>query len=198
MLAPTPDRVQVTDRASVDAGVLSFDGADESYFYAQLGNPAGGSRPASPRERGEVWLRYPIDAVIEAPPHPGSEIEVNGAVFEVSEAASILSQGTRRIGYEMKVVAHSDAYPTPCSILDPTGDVIAETDIAMWTPKERHDDRGERVDQEGEAPGALFDSLVPRNTTITVGDGVWRVTECVLDLDLGRTLLKFRNTRGDD
>lgn len=203
ILAPTPNRVTVTGRASVDSGTWLLTLPDEedvpTIFYAQIGNRVGGRGLTSPRERAQVWLRYPVGALVEEPPAPGSTLEIDGVAFEVCEDSGVLSIGVRTAGYELQVVEVARAYPTEVAILDSSGDVIEnEVRIAMWTPKESHDDRGERVDEQGEAPASLFGVLVPRNTMITAGSTTWRITACTLDRDLGRVLLTLRNTRGED
>ncbi len=201
MLAPTPDRVVITGVATLAEGswsVVAPGPADPDTFYAQLGRRVGGRSPLSPRERAQVWLRYPFDAVPGEPPAGGSTLEVNGVEFEVCEDPGVLSVGTREVGFELKVVEVARAYPTDVVITDSTGGTTDPARIAMWVPKESHDDRGERVDEQGEASASLFSALEPRNTTVTAGSAVWRVTACVLDQDLGRVLLTLRNTRGGD
>lgn len=213
MISPTPDRVVITKRAVIAAPDWSLVDTNE-LLYGQLGVPVGGSNLGSPKRRSTrpvggggsisprwkyaTWLRYSDDAIIAGPPGPGSQLTIDNVPYEVSDDPSFLSQGTRAVGWELSVVEIALAYPTACSILDSAGDVVAEANIAKWSPSESHDDRGERVDEEGEAAGTMFPLLVPRNTVIQVGAEKWRITSCTFDLDLGRVSLRLRNTRGGE
>lgn len=194
MLAPTPDYVAVEGLATVTDGVWSLATATGT-LYAQIGRKVGGRSQQSPRERHQIWLRYP-NGYLASPPPAGSVLSINGVDHEVCEDAAELSVGTRHVGWELKVVSIAAAYPTAVEVRDSAGAVVAEGNIAMWMPKEDHDGRGEREDREGEAPATLYSYLVARNCQIAVGTQIWRVTSCVLDTDAGRVLLRLRNTRG--
>ncbi len=197
VIAPTPNRVAVQERAVLTDGAFEPVASTE-VFYGQAGAPVGGKGGDSPRSRSEVWLRMPHD-VVATPPEPGSILVIDGVDHEVSDVASPLRQGTRPVGWEIRVVALTDAYPTSVSVVGADGDVAEEeAAIAMWSPKDSTDDRGEREEKEGEAPYGLYSLLVARNAVVNVGSQKWRVVSCVLEQDVARVSLRLRNTRGGE
>lgn len=198
-LSPTPDFAEVVRTISlVGTTPVATDNADPTIkFRCQL-SPATERRAVdgSPRESEPRRLvRWSTFVILNPQLTAGGRLLINEDLFEVMTNPKPISRGFRSYGYEAEVVLVDDLYPHVATVTTQDGNVVGVTAVALWSPTERHEDRGDYEDRDGEAP-IETSTIIARNASLMIGPERWRVLDATTEVNPPRVTFSARRAGG--